>query len=31
MPKQGILNDYDLQANCESSAKNQTCVGGKLS
>lgn len=26
MPKQGILHDYDLKANEESSAQNQTCV-----
>lgn len=25
MAKQGILNDYDLQANQENSARNQTC------
>jgi hypothetical protein len=26
MPKFGILHDYDLQANCEQSAKEVTCV-----
>lgn len=26
MVKQGILNDYDLQANLEGSAKGQTCI-----
>ncbi|MGD9157189.1 MAG: hypothetical protein PVG39_02160 [Desulfobacteraceae bacterium] len=26
MPKQGILHDYDLMANAEESAQNQTCA-----
>lgn len=26
MPKRGILNDYDLMANMEDSAENQTCA-----